>query len=204
MYSYETAQRSEWSLPTSRPNRSAVPTFEPVTLAEAKKQLEIAESNDAHDSQVLALIVAAREAVERETGIVGATGTFVYRVTEFPCDVLLIPDIRPVSAITSITYIDTAGATQTWSSSNYSLDNNGVRPFVRLAYGASWPTIRGDVNGVTITLVAGYATAATIPSLFKQACLMHITQNFESRDGMAKDLNGYQRVLNLLMRSSYP
>lgn len=193
--------------PTSRPARSAVPTFEPVTLQEAKKQVELPDAITHHDSHLLSLIVLAREAVEQETGIVACTGTFTYRFTEFPRDdFFTFPDVRPLTAVSSITYIDTGGSTATWSSSYYSLDTNGVRPFVKLAYGSSWPTIRGDVNGITVTFVAGYASAATIPQLFKQACLLRIARDFAEREGQGTKPfeDGYQRVLNLLMRSSYP
>lgn len=193
----------ETCLPTSKPNRSSLPTFEPVTLEEAKKQLDIADGVAHHDAEILRLIVEAREHVEHDTGIVACTGTFVYRMTEFVGDWFAIPDVRPITAITSITYTDTAGATATFSSGDYVLDTNGVKQFVRLGYGKSWPTLRGDVNGITVTFVAGYATQATIPMAFKHAVLLKLTGNFENRQGVA-DWAGYDRQIAMLNRSSYP
>lgn len=193
--------------PISRPTRSAVPTFEPITLAEAKKQVEVAESNDSHDQQLLSLIAHARETVEHDTGIVCCTGTFTHRITDWPdSDWFTLPDTRPVTAITSITYVDSAGATQTFSSGDYSLDTNAVKPFVKLGYGETWPSLRGDINGITVTYVAGYASQKDVPQRVKEACLLLVSREFENRDGVHTKsfVDGYERIINQLMRSSYP
>jgi uncharacterized phiE125 gp8 family phage protein len=195
-----------YDLPISRPTRSAVPTFEPVTVAEAKKQCELADGVTHHDEHLSQLIKLARETVEHDTGIVACTGTFVYRMTDWPCaDWFTLPDVRPISSVTSIVYVDSAGASSTFSSGDYTLDTNAVKPFVKLNYGDSWPTLRGDINGITVTFVAGYANASLVPQLFKQACLLVIAREFAMREGTAEvKFDGYQRVINLLMRSSYP
>lgn len=188
--------------PTSRPARSAVPTFEPVTLEEARKQCDLNVTH--HDAELQRLIVAAREQVENDTGIIACTGTYTYRMTEWPCENLFtIPDARPITAVGSITYVDATGATATFSSSNYSLDTNGVKQFIKLAYGASWPTLRGDLNGITVTFTAGYATQALVPLSYKQAVLLLIAMNFENRTGVG-DWMGYERQIAMLNRSSYP
>src|SRR5574338_93159 len=96
------------NLPTTVPIRSSEPTLaqEPVTLDEARYQCGISGDSDYHDQFLNRLITAAREQVENDTGLVCYTGTFTWKLTAFPCNSWLqIPGVRPVTAITSITYI---------------------------------------------------------------------------------------------------
>jgi uncharacterized phiE125 gp8 family phage protein len=194
-------------LPISKPTRSAVPTFEPVTLQEAKKQCELADAVDHHDLLIDSLIQLAREQVEHDTGIVACTGSFVYRMTNWPNgEWFSLPDVRPITAVSSITYVDTSGNTSTFSSGDYSLDTNGVKQFVKLGHSKTWPSLRGDINGITVTFSAGYATRNDIPQLFKQAVLFVVARDFANREGMhAKPFqDGYDRIVRLLGRSTYP
>lgn len=191
----------------TKPVRSAVPTFEPVTLAEAKKQCEVAEGIGHHDSHLLTLIEAARELVENDTGIACATGTYTYKLSQWPCwDYFEIP-LRPVTAVSSIVYVDTAGTSSTWASSNYTLETSSVQPLVRLTYGNYFPSLRGDINGITVTLVAGYADGS-VPRVIKQACLLLIDHWFNNR-GIVGQVGGeiamtYDALVARLGRSTYP
>ena len=200
-------------LPVQQAIRTTEPTTlqEPVTLAEAKKQCEVPPDVSYHDEHIQLLITAARQQVEHDTGLVCYTGAFTWKFTDFPCsDYFELPGVRPVTAITSITYVDTAGATQTWSSSNYALETGAVKPYVRLAYGQSWPTTRGDINGVTVTLVAGYSSVLTVPARVKQAVLFLVNHWFVSRDTVSIGTSSpeismtYDALIHGLMRSSYP
>lgn len=195
--------------PVSRAIRTTEPTTaqEPVTLAEAKKQCEIPSDVSYHDEHIQRLISAARQQVEHDTGLVCYTGTYTWKLTDFPCgEYFELPDVRPVTSITSITYVDTAGATQTLATSVYALEEKAVKPFVYLKYGQSWPTVRGDINGVTVTLVAGYATVLTVPQRVKQAVLLqlHIQWLLTHEQDAKGQQDGYERLVAALMRSSYP
>lgn len=209
----ETARPNSPSLPVTRPVRASEPTQdqEPITLDEAKKQCGIAGEINFHNDDLRRTITAAREQVEADTGLVCYTGSFTWKLTQFPAtDWLELPGIRPITAISSIAYVDTAGATQTWSSSNYSLETSGVTQFVRLAYGASWPTTRGDINGITVTFTAGYATVLAVPQRVKQACLFLVNHWFVSRDTVSIGTISpsieltYDALVRGLMRSTYP
>lgn len=168
--------------PSTKWVRSAVPTFEPVTMDEVRRQCNLG-TNTAHDLDLFDLIKTARETVERDAGIVCCTGTYVTKRNDFPAnaDWFELPSIRPITAISSITYPDTAGTTQTWSASYYSLDTYTVCPIVKLVYNETWPVNRSDVNGITITVTAGYATQATVPAQAKHACKLLISHWFENR-----------------------
>jgi uncharacterized phiE125 gp8 family phage protein len=196
--------------PTLQPIQSAEPTFEPVTLAEAKRQLEIATGTTDHDDLLERLIVEAREVVEHDTGLVSVTRTFVEKLDDWP-DTWIELKRRPVTSVTSITYVDTSGVTQTWGSTNYTLDTYRVTPAIRCTYGNDWPTIRGDESGITVTYVAGYTTRASIPEAFKQACLLRVAEAFDDRTGQNDPSNvmigrksAYERIIARLMRSTYP
>lgn len=186
--------------------RSAAPTFEPVSLAEAKKHLEIAEDDASHDAHIMRLIADARELVEHDTGIVLASGTYTLTLDDFPSDDEIYLPVRPVSSITSIVYTDSAGSSNTWSSSNYALDNNEFQPEVKLAYLASWPNSRGEPNSVVVTFVAGYASQATIPQALKQMCLLQIGRAFQDREGWERsgENMAYEMRARRFQRASYP
>lgn len=193
--------------PVSRAVRSAEPTVEPVTVDEARAQCSLGQ-NTAHDELLSGIIVAARQQVEQDTGLVAYTGTFTEKMTEWPWgDVFELGEVRPVTAITSITYVDGDGTTQTLSTSVYAFESSGVKQFVRLKYGQTWPAIRGDINGITVTFVAGHASRAAIPQRFKQAVLLLVNHWFENRGvvGSGGELPlAYQALINSLGRKTYP
>lgn len=196
------------SYPVTRPVRTAEPTFvqEPVTLDEAKRQCSIPLAVGQHDERLKALIVAAREQVEIDSGLVCYTGTFTWKFTAFPHgDWFELPDIRPITAITSIAYVDTAGASQTWTSTEYALDTSNINPAVHLAYDESWPSFRGDINGIVVTFVAGYASVAAIPQRLKQAVLLQVQIMWDTDIGMdsTKLHESYERLLARLRRETY-
>lgn len=200
-------------LPVTTPIRATQPTFEqePLTLEEARRQVAVGVENTYHDPDLKDLIVAARQRVEGDTGLVCYTGSFAWKQTAFPCESwLAIPGIRPVTAVTSITYVDTAGVTQTWNSSYYSLETGTVTPCIRLVYGQSWPTVRGDMNGITITAAAGHASVAVIPSQIKVAVKLALSLLWAQKMGEVAEAEKLQGAYDRwivgpgLMRSSYP
>lgn len=196
-------------LPFSVPVRVTEPTplQEPVTPQEAKRQCGIADDVSYHDEHIQRLIAAARQQVEQDTGLVCYTGSYVFNMTEWPTgEVLTLPDIRPITAVTSIAYLDTAGASQTWSAANYALKTRATKQFIHLAYNAIWPVVRGDYHGITVTVAAGYLTVAAVPQRVKQAVLLqlHIQWLLALEADAKGQQDGYDRLIYGLMRSSYP
>lgn len=183
--------------------RSAVPTFEPVTRDEVKDHLRIARSNEDHHDTIARLIQVAREEFEADTDYVLSTGTYVVKLDNWPCGDCIELPIRPVSAITSITYVDSAGATQTVDSSDYSLNIYEPRYEIQLGYNETWPSTRGWENDITVTMVAGYATASVIPLRAKQACLIKIQSLFEGDPKWVLE-KAYDWMVKKFARSTYP
>jgi uncharacterized phiE125 gp8 family phage protein len=144
------------------------PYVEPITLTEMKIHLK-AESDITEDDELItSLIVAARDVVETGTGAnvsrqkVMLDTTFTWKLDSFPGDTYIEVPRVPLVSVSSIQYVDTNGTTQTWSSSNYTVDTLAGR--IHLTYNGSWPTVRGDANCVIVTFLAGMAanfTAAT-------------------------------------------
>lgn len=195
--------------PPSVPVRSAVPTFEPITLDEARKQCGIASSIDFHDEEFTRLIKESREKVEKDALLICCTGTYTFKRTDWGNKEWweLPSELRPVTAIGSIAYINSGGTSTTWSSLEYSLDTYSIVPLVRLNYGYSWPSLRGDHNGITVTATVGYATAGVIPERIKAAVKLWLWIRFEESMDSGKDLRvavqRYESLIEGLRREVY-
>lgn len=139
------------------------PTIEPITVEEAKEHLRI-DSAEA-DAHVTGLIQVARDMVESHTRRALMKQTWDWKLDTFPsCEPWELPK-APLLSVTSITYVDTNGTTQTWSSSEYTvLAPAGPRAepgTVAINYGETYPAVRGQPNAVTVRFVAGYSSSAT-------------------------------------------
>lgn len=194
-----------WTL-TSIPATAEVtrPAAEPLTLTEAKKHLEIAPSDDVHDSQISGLIEAARRKWEHDTQTFYITRTMRVKLP-YLCE-LQFPH-KPVSSITSIQYYDSGNTSQTLSSSVYDLDAD--RSQIRLAYSQTWPTTSDRWDAVTITYVLGSHTdSTTVPEIAKAAMKLLIGFYFENRDMLyteqMQSTKPYEMLVANYMRSSYP
>lgn len=185
------------SYPTSKFVRSTAPTLaqEPVTLDEAKRACGLPVEGSYHDAAIARHIAGAREIIEHDRAVACYTGTYVRKMTDFPCGEWFELNIYPVTAI-AITYLDTAGATQTWSSAQYALDTSGIIPIVRLNWGYVWPVTQGVVNAVTLTVTAGYATVAAIPATIKTAVLTEVARQFKLEAG--EDVRGFDAAYDAL------
>jgi uncharacterized phiE125 gp8 family phage protein len=189
----------------SRPTLVTAPTAEPVTLAQARKQIEVASSDTNHDEQLDLLIQAAREQWEADTDSACLTQT--WRVTfESICDDEIYLPKRPVASITSVKYYDPSNVQQTLATTVYGLD--AASRAVRLKYLQSWPATVDRWDCWEITYVCGYASAALVPAIAKQAILLLVGKYFEQRDMLSNDLifkdAAYESLVHKFMRSSYP
>jgi len=168
-----------------RIEESTAPATAVVTTAEAKSQTVVNHATD--DTLIDFLIEAATKEVQVLAGRQFVDATFKMYLNEFPSgDSIRIPR-SPLDSVTSITYVDADGATQTLSTDDYDVDTKGKRGSIRLADGSSWPTTKYTLNAVTIEFVAGYGSAADVPNHHKQAILIAVTDLYENRgDGQDK------------------
>lgn len=186
--------------------RTSGPSVEPVSVADAKKQLEIPSSDTTHDDHLTDAIVAAREQVEHDTRRVCISQTFELILDGFPSDRSSIDfPVLPVTSLSSVAYQDGASS-ETLATTVADLDRQ-KRALV-LQYDQEWPSIERQSDAVVITFVAGYASQANVPRLLRQAILLQVSKWFEDRDMLANDSmftdQAYERIVRRLLRSSYP
>ena len=157
-------------------------TEEPVTTAEAKTHLAVDDSY--YDSFIGDLITAARSQIEDLTNLQMVTATYDLYLDRFPAgrEALNIPKGH-LQSVTSITYVDTAGASQTLAGSDYSVITSRSVGFVEPVYEKTWPIARKQSDAVTVRFVAGYGAAADVPQGLKQAILLLVGSMFENREG---------------------
>ena len=160
------------------------PAIEPISLDEAKVQCHVEVNDD--DALLSGLIVAARQYVEVATRRPLMRQTWDWKLDGFPsCDRLILP-LPPVSSITSISYVDAAGDSQTWSSALYTTDFPSgpwaQKASVEPIYGGVWPGTRDVINAVTVRFVCGYGTtAATVPDSLRHAMKLLVRHWYDQR-----------------------
>jgi uncharacterized phiE125 gp8 family phage protein len=164
---------------------------EAVTLPEAKKQVRRTDLTDDDDLLQNVLIPAVRERCELATRRQLLTATWDWKLDAFPCsseEALEIP-LPPLLSVTSISYVDPDGATQTWSSADYLVSKpvgpRAARGRVTPIYGGIYPSTRAQVDAVTVRFVAGYGTSTTsIPAQLRMAMLLDLGTLYENREDM--------------------
>lgn len=159
------------------------PAAEPVSVQDAKAQCRVDTSDE--DALFATLVIAAREYVETATHRALITQTWDWTLDGFPDWTLVLP-LPPVASVTSITYVDTAGVTQTWAASLYRTDLP-AGPYasparVTPAYSESYPSTRAVTNAVTVRFVAGYGTAASVPASLKAAIKLLVAHWYARRE----------------------
>ena len=162
------------------------PAEEPITLAEAKLHLKVDFTTE--DTWITNAIQAAREVAESytETGLIAQTVT--QKLNSFPvvtasnpfAEIILCKS--PLRSITSLSYTDTDGVSQSLTeNTDYISYSYRKPPRLGLANGQSWPTTLQQAEVVTIVYSVGYDDAAAVPKRLKQGMLMLIGYWYERR-----------------------
>lgn len=150
------------------------PASEPLTQAEAKNHIKVDGSDDS--DAIDRLISTSRTLVEEITGTKLVSQTVVMRCSEW-CDLVDLP-LAPIISVSSVTYLDSAGTSQTLSTDVYESVLHGLEPHIRLKINQSWPAIRDASDAITVTAVAGYAS---LPAPVKSAMLLTISALYDGR-----------------------
>ncbi|WP_455918848.1 head-tail connector protein [Ensifer canadensis] len=155
------------------------PTVEPISEAEAKHRLHITFEDD--DDDIKLMIASVRDHAEKYCNVRFASQTVEMKCDGF-CDFARLPE-APVSTVSSIKYIDTAGAEQTLADTVYELRNDELEVEIVTKYGQQWPAIQPG-SRITVTAVVGYSDA---PAAVKQAMLLYIGDAYENRENAELD-----------------
>lgn len=163
------------------------PAAEPLALAFTKNAIRVDSDLTADDALITQHIVAARQEAEEalEASIVTQTWTATY--DGFPWWREPLPLERgPVQSITSISYVDPSGNTQTLSSALYFLENLRKSDNVRLVANQYWPATAHAANAVTVVYVCGYGlptdSPVKIPAAIVDAMLLRVSDLYRNRD----------------------
>jgi len=152
----------------------------PVSLTEGKLHLRVESSVTADDDLITGLLNAATKWAEDFQGRKYITQTVVEKFDAFPEEFRV--KYPPLISVTSIGYTDVDGNSQTVSSSVYDVDTTSERGRIALAYSQSWPSTRAVIDAVTLTYVAGYGAASSVPDTIKTAIKLLIGHWYENRE----------------------
>jgi uncharacterized phiE125 gp8 family phage protein len=148
------------------------PTFEPVTLAEAKAHLREDLSDPANDVLISACIAAAREHVEAQTGRRMIQQTLRCFASGWPIGAFQLP-VAPVSSIVHIRYYDTDDVAYTWPATEYSYNGSANPPVILRRYLKTYPSVTlRPLDPIEIQFVAGVPTPPEVNPRLRQAVLM--------------------------------
>jgi len=165
------------------------PASEPLTAAEAKAHLRVTTADE--DALIGSLITAARQRVEEITGLSLISQTWEYALNAFPeatrrnpLGAIWLPR-GPLQSITSITYTDPDGDSQTLDAASYTADTRALPGQVVPAYGESWPSTRAVLNAVVVKYVGGFGDDGTdVPEPIRQALRIDLATLFEYRENL--------------------
>jgi uncharacterized phiE125 gp8 family phage protein len=155
------------------------PGKETVLLSHAKAWLRVEHTDD--DTLITGLIASARVRAESETARAFITQTWDLKLDAFS-DSIPLP-LPPVQSVTSIKYIDTDGAEQSFT--DFVLTQCKGITYIVLAYEKSWPAIRSVPDAITIRFVAGYGDdPGDVPEPIKSAIKVTVADYYENRESI--------------------
>lgn len=136
-----------------------------VALADLKRHLKV--DADDRDDDITAFESAAVDRIEQDNRRQLRTATWRAFWPGFESPLCLRK--CPVQSITSITYRDVDGNSQTLSTDVYELFATREPAEIHLKPNQSWPLTQTHEQAVTVTFVAGYGDAADVPSVLQSA-----------------------------------
>jgi hypothetical protein len=183
----------------------AGPAVEPLTLADAKNWVRHDPDDSSQDAVYTPLIKAARQACEGVARIALVTQTWRLTLDRFPgyggagfggqgspdywrlgpdADPRVVRLPRPpLQSISSVKYLDMAGALQTLATSEYVVDLDSQPGRIAPAFGKFWPPTYPVPNAVQVQFVAGYGPAASdVPEDIKLRLRNYVQYCSENRE----------------------
>lgn len=181
--------------------RTVAPTEQPVTLADVKRQVRV----DIHDDNdyLQDIVKRATAWCENYTRRAFITQTWELKLDEWwderyasisrwaswqrtrGAQMAIFVPRPPLIAVSSITYLDIDGNTDTVASTVYRVDTASEPGRITLDYNQTWPSdLRYVTNTITITHTAGYGARAAVPDEIKHAILMLAGHWYENRESV--------------------
>ena len=163
--------------------RTVDPVAEPVTLAEAKAHLRIDHGDD--DDLLAGLVRAARQEVERSTGMALLAQSWRLVLDDWPQNGCVLVRIHPLREVQSITAFGSEGEGSVIDPDTYQVD--AVSRPARIHFTAPVAPLRA-MNGLEIDFTAGFGEAGTdVPDLLRRAILLLAAHWYEFRTGFGPE-----------------
>ncbi len=177
--------------------RTVEPGAEPVTLVEVKEHLRLGHASE--DGLLAGLIRAAREEVERATGIALIDQSWRLALDRWPRSGTIYRARHPVRSVISVTAYGADGGASLVPPSAYQVDVL-ARP-ARLHFEDGPAPLRW-MNGIEIDFQAGYGEAGTdVPDTLKRAILVLTAHWYDLRGAFGPESQpasypaGYERLI---------
>lgn len=175
-----------------------------VRLEDARQHLRMDDLRH-DDLYIETLIKSASKYAEETFDYALLTQTVVEKHSRFP-DTYTTPmylTVIPAATVTSVTYIDCDGNTQTWASSEYEYYLKGKQPFIIPKPDYTYPTdLAMRPDAVTITYTAGNGSgASSVPTDVKLGLLAKIGRAYINReDGVEMKWSMSDNLFKSIMR----
>lgn len=145
-------------------------------------------ANTTGDGEIVRLIKAVRQKVEKDTGLYLITQTVERRTRGLELNNYgeLVLKKRPLQSITSLTY-KYQGSTTTMAAATYDVDVGGNDNFPRMypVPTANWPSVDAGLNTVTIQGVFGFGDSPDdVPEDLRQAMLLLAGHWYNTREAI--------------------
>ena len=154
-------------------------TVLPVSLVEAKLHLRVDGTGE--DALITSLIGSATLEAEHLMGRAIMPQKWQLTLDAFESEMAL--QRPPVTGVDSVTYVNTAGTPTVLSAGVYQvIAGSDYTSSIVLAYGQSWPAIRGQREAVKVVFSTGYADAAAVPEPIKSWIKLRLAALYEHRE----------------------
>lgn len=154
------------------------PTAEPVTTAEAKRHARVFEAFTDDDTDIDALVSAARFKFEKEAGYFLSQATYTW----VPDDTLPTETRLPLRPVIADTLVITDGVTALVENTDYTVDID--------ADGFATVTFVSVPTDPSLVFAVGYADPTTAPALVKLALKTLVAHWYNNREAFAEKALG--------------
>lgn len=180
-------------------NLTTLPTRRAVNVSDAKQYAYVTNTDD--DRIVDSLILEGTQLIENRYAIAIMSQTWTLSLDGFEDarywrDGAIHIGRPPFGSVTSFTYLDANGVSQTLASSEYRLTSGSQIARIEPAYNVTWPSTRGVQDEVTIIHTAGKSDADDVPYVLRHAIINFVFNRYHNRGCDLDD--GVMRTLDAL------
>lgn len=151
-----------------------------ITVAEAKKHLNLSDSETFWDDYIETLIVIANDVVQQKTWRALLEQTWLFTMDSSEIGRIVYLTKCPLISVESIIIVGPNGEDQTLSASDYTVDT--ISEPARILFD-SVPSVKSEtMNALKVTFKSGYTDASAVPPSIKAAMKLIVGDYFMHRE----------------------